>query len=167
MKLLKTPRFSVHMDRSMTKRIHLTFSRSQSSHGLSPAPLREPVSCLVGKIKNLENNNPSFRSVPCILHDCAIFQGIQAKLEKISRLVRGQFGARVPSNNPPHSPNRRKVLECGGCDTAFESRMTPDGSLHLEMRTPFESGVALCLPPHSRTQARNGRLIPQSATCPP
>jgi hypothetical protein len=44
-------------------------------------------------------------------------------------------------------PNRRKVLECGGCDTA------------LERCCCVESGVALRLPPHSKTQTRNCRFI--------
>ena len=53
-------------------------------------------------------------------------------------------------------PHRRTVLECVGCDTALVRccRLYRKSSV-------FESGAALCLPPHSRTLARHpGFMVP-------
>ncbi len=55
--------------------------------------------------------------------------------------------------------NRRKVLECGGGDTALERCCSAADKVVFSVRMPFESGVALRLPPHSMTQAWIGRLI--------
>jgi hypothetical protein len=40
------------------------------------------------------SRSDAFRTVPRILRDWGIYQGIYAKLEKISRLTGGQFKAR-------------------------------------------------------------------------
>jgi peptidoglycan LD-endopeptidase LytH len=52
---------------------------------------------------------------------------------------------------------RRKVLECGGCDTALECFCSSDDKLVFPKCTSSESGVAFRLPPHSTTQARRER----------
>jgi hypothetical protein len=54
--------------------------------------------------------------------------------------------------------NRRKVLECGGYDTAFERCCLSSVKFDFENRSSLESGVALHLPPHSTTQARHRRF---------
>ena len=56
-------------------------------------------------------------------------------------------------------PNRRKVLECGGCDTALERCCRFVAGFSLVGRMLFKNSVALRLPPHSTVQARNGRFI--------
>jgi hypothetical protein len=58
-------------------------------------------------------------------------------------------------------PNRRKVLECGGCDTALERCCLSSVNFNFKGRLSLESGVPRTLsglPPHSTTQARHQRF---------
>jgi len=46
------------------------------------------------------------------------------------------------------------VLDCGGCDAALECGCRPSPKPFSPSRMSFESGVALRLPPHSKTLRR-------------
>lgn len=50
-------------------------------------------------------------------------------------------------------------MECGGCDTALERGCLFCVKFGFERQPFVESGVVLCLPPHSKTWRRFGRLI--------
>jgi hypothetical protein len=50
----------------------------------------------------------------------------------------------------------RMVQECSDCDTASGEQVITYMRFQFGELTPFKSGVALRLPPHSTTQARNG-----------
>ncbi len=67
-----------------------------------------------------------------------------------------------------YSINGACVLECGGCDTALKRCCLSSIKFRFESQLPSESGVALRLPPHSKTIRRfgrfawTGRLLPHS-----
>jgi len=46
------------------------------------------------------------------------------------------------------------VLECGGCDAAFERLVIFKLEVPVQISALSQSGVALRLPPHSKTLAR-------------